>query len=676
MSTGPTADVTAVSSPGEALSPDISTFLLSGPGRSVIVDPGPAWHVERHRGELESHVDPDGTLFAVILSPLPGCLSGLALLSGMARRCALVASWPAIASAEASLEGWVVRSPGPGGGVVPLTDRRRLTVVPVLGCGLAGAMVAYDPATQTLFTGPFFGSIGHGRTTGRSILRRESVRAYTEAFTPGVNPEVVTRPFGRDVQVARIGPAHGRLALGGRRLIETVFEADRGEATVPSAFYRLYLRLAGLLGEAAAAGIYQAAGVVKPDLERGYENGAPDADADELWAGLYGKMEQWLGASVLSITRMIMARLSLDVGLPLPGRLQAIGSVIRAIPRPQAREIEHGRPPRVVAEAGDDDLTDPVTGLLDEEVCRRHLGERLAERGDAPVSVLLVGVDNIERINQRFGRSGGDDALHAVSYLLRNYHSAHGRGGRHRIYKQSGPVLAYVLEEGTLPEATRLAEELRKAVSESAMFLEQITVSVGVASVDEVTVAAVDVDGGAATEDDGGTRTTGDRETAAVLVDRLLDRAQSRLRIARGSGRNTVCATDPEGGPLTGGANILVADPDAPYLEVLTRQLNARGYSVLVAEDGEDALDVIAQIVPDVIVCEAMLPKLNGFSIREELRHSSRLSEIPFILISHRKNDELIEKAGLLGIVHFLRKPFSLVELTGLLRNLTGGRAS
>ncbi len=428
MSTGPAADVTAVSSPGEALSPDISTFLLGGPGRSVIVDPGPAWHVERHRGELESHVDPDGTLFAVILSPLPGCLSGLELLSGMARRCALVASWPAIASAEASLEEWTVRSPGPGGGAVPLTDTRRLTVVPVLGCGLAGAMVAYDPATQTLFTGPFFGSIGHGRTTGRSILRRESVRAYTEAFTPGVNPEVVTRPFGRDVQVARIGPAHGRLAMGGRRLIETVFEADRSEATVPSAFYRLYLRLAGLLGEAAAAGIYQAAGVVKPDLERGYENDAPDADADELWAGLYGKMEQWLGASVLSMTRMVMARLSLEVGLPLPGRLQAIASVLQAAPRPQVREIEHDRPALVVAEAGDDGLTDPVTGLLTEEVCRRHLGERLAERGDAPVSVLLVGVDNIERINERFGRSGGDDALHAVSYLLRNYHSAHGQG--------------------------------------------------------------------------------------------------------------------------------------------------------------------------------------------------------------------------------------------------------
>ena len=77
---------------------------------------------------------------------------------------------------------------------------------------------------------------------------------------------------------------------------------------------------------------------------------------------------------------------------------------------------------------------------------------------------------------------------------------------------------------------------------------------------------------------------------------------------------------------------------------------------------------------PSVIVSEVMLPKLNGFALREQLRRSSRLSQIPYVLLSHRKTDELIEKASLLGIVHFLRKPFSLVELVGLVRNLAEER--
>ena len=79
------------------------------------------------------------------------------------------------------------------------------------------------------------------------------------------------------------------------------------------------------------------------------------------------------------------------------------------------------------------------------------------------------------------------------------------------------------------------------------------------------------------------------------------------------------------------------------------------------------------QIVPDAIAAEVMLPKRNGFALREELRHDARLSQIPFVLVSHRKTDEVVLKASLLGIVHFLAKPFSLVELTGLLHNLTGG---
>ena len=291
-----------------------------------------------------------------------------------------------------------------------------------------------------------------------------------------------------------------------------------------------------------------------------------------------------------------------------------------------------------------------MTGLLNETVFNERLAALFKEPTSVVSSLLLIGVDNIERINTRYGRSGGDDALHTVAYLLRNYRFAPDRRSEHRVYKLDGPQFAYVLGSTPLADASTAAEELRQSVAESAMFLEQITVSIGVVSSDEI------------------------EPNQGSPADRLIQSAQARLRIAQSSGMNTVCATDPEGvSSLGGGATVLIADSDAPYLDILTRQLTERGYTVLVAEDGEDALDIISQIVPDIIVCEVMLPKTNGFAVRERLRHSSRLSEIPFILISHRKNDEMIEKASLLGIVHFLRKPLSLVELTGLLRNLSEG---
>ncbi|MFW6312487.1 MAG: response regulator [Spirochaetota bacterium] len=371
--------------------------------------------------------------------------------------------------------------------------------------------------------------------------------------------------------------------------------------------------------------------------------------ARSSWTTLHERSEQWLSGVALAAVRLEIARLSVSVGLAIPETLK---TTARAIGATATRSVASERPHEATlsqAHETQDDLTDGVTGLLKESGFNERLAALTRQPTGPAWSLLLIGVDNIERINNRYGRSGGDDALHTVAYLLRNYRLAPGRRGERHIYKLNGPQFAYLLGDTPLADAARIAEEIRQSIAESAMFLEQITVSIGVVANDEIEQG---------------------QETPAVL---LVQTAQNRLHIARTSGMNTVCTVDPEGvSSLGAGASILIADPDAPYLEVLTRQLTEQGYAVLVAEDGEDALDIIDQIVPDVIVCEVMLPKTNGFAVRERLRHSARLSEIPFVLISHRKNDEMIEKASLLGIVHFLRKPLSLVELTGLLRNLSG----
>ena len=66
-----------------------------------------------------------------------------------------------------------------------------------------------------------------------------------------------------------------------------------------------------------------------------------------------------------------------------------------------------------------------------------------------------------------------------------------------------------------------------------------------------------------------------------------------------------------------------------------------------------------------------MTPRLNGFVIRERLRASPRLEAIPFILVSHRKTEDMIRRAVDADIRHFFRKPLSIVEIVGLAVNLT-----
>lgn len=684
--------IRTLTSRGEELTPDVSSYLLAGDERAILLDPGPHWHVAAHREEIAEAVNPNGWLIAVVLSPSPGALSGLHLLEDLTRKRLLVLHWTAGATNEATLGNWLVRHAGEGGSTLTVEDRHRIMLVVPPNRSLPGTLVGYDTHSQTLFTGPFFGSVGSGKETRRPVLRRESVRAYTELFTPEIRTETILAPFGDNLEIARIAPAHGRPAVGGRRLMETVFELDRQVRTIAWGFYKLYLRIAGLLGEETASSVYRAAGVQLPDLDTGYDTQALAEETRANWPRLYELMEQWLSKAALSAIRMTMARISVAVGLPVPRQLAALARSVRAAeslsrsgsgqtagapggqpagatgePGQRARggdtvavDHDHGTSGGDDRRASEDPVpTDPVTGLLTEDALRERIASTLEGGETRPGALLMIGVDDIERINQRFGRSGGDDALHTVAYLLRNYSSARqgreadGRTDREAIFKLSGPRFAYLVPGVAVSDAATVAEELRQSVSESAMFLEQITVSIGVAGSEELATELNEPE------------------------ERLIARSQARLQLARASGMNTVCASDPEGAAGLGtGTNVLIADPDAPYIEILTRQLNEQGYSVLVADDGEDALGIISQIVPDVIICEAMLPKINGFALREELRHSSRLSEIPFILISHRKSDELIRKASLLGIVHFLRKPFSVVELLGLLRNTTGSRVA
>jgi response regulator RpfG family c-di-GMP phosphodiesterase len=88
------------------------------------------------------------------------------------------------------------------------------------------------------------------------------------------------------------------------------------------------------------------------------------------------------------------------------------------------------------------------------------------------------------------------------------------------------------------------------------------------------------------------------------------------------------------------------------------------------AEEGVEAMQVVNQIVPDAIISEITVPKMDGFALKERLGRSSEMSRIPFVLLSHRKNEDLIRRAASLGILHYFQKPVPTVELAGVVGNL------
>lgn len=111
---------------------------------------------------------------------------------------------------------------------------------------------------------------------------------------------------------------------------------------------------------------------------------------------------------------------------------------------------------------------------------------------------------------------------------------------------------------------------------------------------------------------------------------------------------------------------ILVVDDEQPIIDVLTYNLQRAHYDVIVAWDGEQALALARQEMPDLMILDLMLPKVDGIDVCRTLRSETRvlgLPDIPIIMLTAR-DEEIDRVLGLeLGADDYVVKPFSVREL-------------
>jgi two-component system alkaline phosphatase synthesis response regulator PhoP len=109
--------------------------------------------------------------------------------------------------------------------------------------------------------------------------------------------------------------------------------------------------------------------------------------------------------------------------------------------------------------------------------------------------------------------------------------------------------------------------------------------------------------------------------------------------------------------------NILVVEDEKDIIEVLRYYLEKENYRLHVAEDGFTALDIAEKVVPNLIILDLMLPKLDGHEVCRRLKADERLREIPIIMLT-AKAEEADKIKGLeTGADDYVTKPFSAKEL-------------
>jgi len=117
---------------------------------------------------------------------------------------------------------------------------------------------------------------------------------------------------------------------------------------------------------------------------------------------------------------------------------------------------------------------------------------------------------------------------------------------------------------------------------------------------------------------------------------------------------------------------VLVVDDDEVIRRLIAVNLQLEGFHVSTAVDGQDCLDKVADVNPDVITLDVMMPRLDGWETAMQLRKSPDTAHIKVVLITARAQEDDKSRGGDVGADAYLTKPFDPNEMIRIVRELAG----
>ena len=117
---------------------------------------------------------------------------------------------------------------------------------------------------------------------------------------------------------------------------------------------------------------------------------------------------------------------------------------------------------------------------------------------------------------------------------------------------------------------------------------------------------------------------------------------------------------------------VLIVD-DEPNIVVSVEFLMQReGHEVATAADGQEAMDLLKESRPDLLILDVMMPRKNGFEVCAEVRADNRLSGMPILMLTAKGREAEMKKGLSLGADAYITKPFSTHELVMKVNELLG----
>ncbi|MGL2967107.1 response regulator transcription factor [Flavobacterium sp. XGLA_31] len=115
---------------------------------------------------------------------------------------------------------------------------------------------------------------------------------------------------------------------------------------------------------------------------------------------------------------------------------------------------------------------------------------------------------------------------------------------------------------------------------------------------------------------------------------------------------------------------VLIVDDEPNIVMSLEYTFKKNNFEVFIARDGQEALDILKNNFPDMIILDVMMPMVDGYSTLEQIKKDANLKHTKVIFLSAKNKEKDIEKGLALGADAYLTKPFSVKKLVDQVMDL------
>lgn len=117
---------------------------------------------------------------------------------------------------------------------------------------------------------------------------------------------------------------------------------------------------------------------------------------------------------------------------------------------------------------------------------------------------------------------------------------------------------------------------------------------------------------------------------------------------------------------------VMVVEDEASLAAILCQSLKYAGYEIIQAMDGEEALAKVESNLPDIIILDIMMPKVDGWEVCRRLKSSESCKDIPIVMYSTLSQRKDRDKGVELGVAQYISKDRDFMEVIKAIRNIVG----